>query len=58
MENLLYFPFIFLTYIFEWSENKLEDDESLEYPDIYIEPTENIFILCTPNTSKTISLPC
>ena len=44
MENLLYFPFIFLTYIFEWSENKLEDDESLEYPDIYIEPTENILI--------------
>ena len=44
MENLFYFPFIFLTYIFEWLENKLEDDESLEYPDIYIEPTENILI--------------
>lgn len=44
MENLFYFPFIFLTYIFEWLENKLEDDENLEYPDIYIEPTKNILI--------------
>jgi len=44
IETLFYFPFILLTYLFQWIEEKYEDDESLEYPDIYVEPQNKLFM--------------
>ena len=44
VETLFYFPFILLTYLFQWIEEKSEDDESLEYPDFYVEPQKKLFM--------------